>query len=89
MHKLNQSLPVVLVAMSVALFAHSPAPAQSPAAPGPAGKPAPSSPDPAGRAALESDPAKAAAARKERCRLHPGTCTRGETPSKAPSKPAQ
>lgn len=88
MHKLALPLPVILTAMSVALFAHSPAPAQNAAPPTPAEVTTPSPPDPVSRATLESDAVKAVAARKQRCRVHPDTCTRG-TPIKQPSKPAQ
>jgi hypothetical protein len=84
MHKL--AMPLLWVAMSVALVSYGPVLAQNSAPSTPGKVSAPTLPDPVDRSAVESDPEKAAAARKQRCRLHPGTCTRGETPNKPPPR---
>jgi hypothetical protein len=90
MQRVEFSRPAVLMMLSLALFAQTPAPAQAPAAPTPTPAPASPPPDPASRATLESDAVKAVAARKQRCRLHPGTCTRDAASHKpVPPKPAQ
>jgi hypothetical protein len=90
MHKLEFSRPAVVIALGLALFALHPVPAQTPATSAPAPAPAAApTPDPASRAALESDAVKAVEARKQRCRLHPGTCARGGERKPVPPKPAQ
>ncbi len=71
-------LSTVLAAASLALFMNSRVPAQTPA---------PVPPEPVSRPDLEADAVKAVAARKQRCRLHPGTCTRDRPPPK-PAAPA-
>ncbi|HEY3655858.1 MAG TPA: hypothetical protein VGL34_12895 [Steroidobacteraceae bacterium] len=76
---------VIPIALSLALFAQALTLAQTPTP-----VPPPPQPDAAASAAVKSDPVKAVAARKQRCRLHPGTCTRGDAAGKAAApKPAQ